>query len=83
MATATPTIDRLWGGFCRACFGGEHRLPEQQRVDLKRTFVGGMRSSLDIGLEPEGDDDIGLEAMVRQLHAEFHIFAELVKRGEA
>ena len=79
----TPTIDRLWKGFCDASFGGEDSLPPVQRMDLKRTFVAGMKSAMDLALEPEGDTDVGLEAIVRQLAVEFLLFVEMVKRGQA
>jgi hypothetical protein len=76
-------IEKEWQSFRVACFGN---ISEQQYVDLRRTFYGGvsslyfiLMSSFDSGDEPTESD---LQRM-RELHNELHLFNDAVKAGEA
>jgi len=77
------SIEAEWKKFCVACFGD---ISDQQYIDLRRTFYGGVSAlylllmrMLDPGDEPTEAD----LAKMRSIHNELMAFNEAVKTGKA
>jgi len=74
-------IEQEWKVFARACFGGEESLPKQQRIDLKRTFYGGIAAFIAIAHKsPTGESE---ENLLTDVSMELLTFNEDVKAGRA
>lgn len=74
-------IEHQWKTFAQTCFGGEDSLPKQQRIDIKRTFYGGIAAF--IGLTMESDPKQSEEDLLSEVQAELLTFNEDVKAGRA
>lgn len=72
-------IEKEWEVFCASCFPPD--LSKQQRIDLKRTFYGGMTGFIAILYKSTPDESE--EDLLSSLQSELYIFNEDVKAGRA
>lgn len=76
-------IEKEWRKFCLACFGN---ISDQQYIDLRRTFYGGVSSLLSVQLnqlEPGDDATESDLAMMHSIQDELIYFNDEVKAGRA
>ncbi len=76
-------IEKEWRKFCLACFGN---ISDQQYIDLRRTFYGGIAALLSVQLNQlEGGDEATENdlAMMHSIQDELIYFNDEVKAGRA